>query len=67
MTICSPYCFLSQSVIVDLFFVSGDRSILPSLDPEEEKMEEEKRKQAESVGLRPGSPKEKKVNLSVDE
>ncbi|XP_075240276.1 uncharacterized protein LOC142335833 [Convolutriloba macropyga] len=43
----------------------GDRSILPSLDPEEEKMEEEKRKQAESVGLRPGSPKEKKVLASA--
>ena len=44
----------------DLFFVSGDRSILPQPDPEEEKLEEERRKQAESVGLRASSPREKK-------
>ncbi|XP_063710237.1 dynein axonemal intermediate chain 3-like [Symsagittifera roscoffensis] len=50
----SPYVFSYRET-------QGDRSILPTLDAEEERQEEERRKQAESVGLRPSSPKEKKV------
>ena len=50
----SPFCFNYRET-------QGDRALLPVPDPEEERAEEERRKQAESLGLRPSSPREKKA------